>query len=97
MSLKSRFFFTTTFNFYLCLSSVRDYMVKLWTNFAQTKQPTQAGQFDFEWSELNLEDPKYLVIDGEPVMDYNNDMIDGVRFWEGLFPLDPTIKGRHTY
>ena len=67
---------------------VRDYMVKLWTNFAKSGYPSTPGEFGFHWTELNKADPKYLKIDRIPSMTHDFDKLNRLGFWDKMFPLE---------
>ena len=72
--------------------TVRDLMVGLWTNFAKTGNPTSSSDFGFEWTPFDPDQPKYLNINANPVMEYSDEFRRRRDFWENLFPPRPLVQ-----
>ena len=71
--------------------TVRDLMVGLWTNFAKTGNPTSSSDFGFQWTPFDANQPEYLNINTNPVMEYSEEFRRRRDFWENLFPPRPLV------
>ena len=71
--------------------TVRDLMVGLWTNFAKTGNPTSSNDFGFEWTPFDPDQPEYLNINTNPVMEYSDEFRRRRDFWENLVPPRPLV------